>query len=57
MFALERRTGRRWIRCAVCGNRALLDRVRVGQPRPNDWRVATVPSSALGAGQKLMKSA
>lgn len=34
MFALERRTGRRWIRCAVCGNRALLDRVRPGQSQP-----------------------
>ena len=43
MFALERRIGRRWVRCAVCGNRALLDRVRAGQPRPKDWRVAAVP--------------
>lgn len=42
MFALERRTGHCWIRCAVCGNRALLDRVRAGQPRLYDWRVAAV---------------
>lgn len=39
MYALEQRIGRRWTRCAVCGNRTLLDRVRAGQPRPKDWRV------------------
>lgn len=27
MYALEQRIGRRWVRCAVCGNRTLLDRV------------------------------
>lgn len=57
MYALERRIGRRWTRCAVCGNRALLGRVRAGQPLPKDWRVVTMPSSALGTSQKLMKSA
>lgn len=57
MYALERRINRRWTRCAVCGNRALLDRVRAGQPRPKDWRVAAVPSSVLETSQKLMKSA
>ena len=57
MYALERRIGRRWTQCAVCGSRAILDKVRVGQPRPNDWRVAAVPGSVIGTGQTLMKSA
>lgn len=46
MYALERRIGRRWMRCAVCGSFPLLDRVRAGQPRPKDWRVVAVPLSA-----------
>ncbi len=42
MFALERKTNRRWIRYAVCRKRTLLDRVRAGQPQPENWRVVAV---------------
>lgn len=45
MYALERRTGSRWMRCAVCHNRPLLDRVWAGQPQPKKWRVVAVPGS------------
>lgn len=45
MYALERRIGRRWTRCAVCRNRPLLDRVRAGQPQPKEWRVVVVSGS------------
>ncbi len=65
MYALERRvflnTGHMprycWQRCAVSANRPLLDRVRAGQPRPEDWRVVAVPASAANMGSSLMKSA
>lgn len=57
MYALERRIGQRWTRCAVCGKRPLLDRVRAGQPRPKDWRVVAVPGIAINLGRSLMKSA
>jgi len=48
MYVLERRMGRHWTRCAVCGNRTLLEQVRAGQPRPKDWRVA----AAVRCGQE-----
>lgn len=57
MFALERKTNRRWIRYAVCGNRALLDRVRAGQPRPKDWRVVAVPYHAISFPANIARSA
>lgn len=57
MYALERRINRRWIRCAVCGSHALLDRVRMGQPQPKDWRVVAVPGVSIETAQALMKSA
>ena len=65
MYALERRvflkTGHMprycWQRCAVSANRPLLDRVRAGQPQPEDWRVVAIPGSVAGTGQDLMKSA
>lgn len=57
MFALERRAGRRWIRYAVCGKRALLDRVRVGQPQPESWRVVAVPYHAISFPANIARSA
>lgn len=52
-YCLERQTGPEpgrsllpvWTRCAVCGNRALLDRVRMGQPSPEHWRVTVATTS------------
>jgi len=57
VFALERRIGRRWVRCAVCGNRALLDRVRAGQPRPKDWRVMAMSCYVKGLSGNFARSA
>ncbi len=57
MYALERRMSRRWVRCAVCGNRALLDRVRAGQPRPKDWRVVAVPCQVEESTVNFARSA
>ena len=57
MFALERKTNRRWIRYAVCGKRALLDRVRVGQPQPESWRVVAVPYHAISFPANIARSA
>jgi len=45
MYALEhlascgRGNQRRWIRYGVCGNRTLLERVRLGQKHPELWRI------------------
>lgn len=35
----------RWRQYAVCGNRELLERVRVAQRRPGDWRVVFSPDA------------
>lgn len=51
MYALERKvllkTGHCprycWMRYAVSANRPLLEKVRAGQPKPKNWRVAAVP--------------
>ena len=51
MYALERRmhlrTERRprdcWTRYAVHANRPLLEKVRAGQPKPKNRRVAAIP--------------
>lgn len=57
MYALERRVGEefrgqlypRWKRYAMCGTRRPLERVRVGQEKPEEWRVtkASVSLSQL----------
>ena len=54
MFALERLTGSVWIRYAQCGKRPLLERVRDGLGKPEDWRIVYVPNaySAMSAYQK-----
>jgi len=45
MYALEHLAScgqgnrRRWTRCGVCGNRTLLERVRMGQKDPEHWRI------------------
>lgn len=57
MYALERRIGRRWVRCAVCGNRTVLDRVRTGQPQPKDWRVVAVSCQFKGLPKNFARSA
>lgn len=35
----------RWKQVAICGRRALLDKVRAGQQRPGEWRVVFIPCS------------
>lgn len=57
MYALERRIGRRWVRCAVCGNRTVLDRVRTGQPQPKDWRVVAVSCQFKDPPENFARSA
>lgn len=47
----------RWKQFAICGSRAPLDKVRVGQPRPADWRVVFLPGSAQAAIEQLRKTA
>lgn len=51
MYALERKvllkTGHCprycWTRYAMSANRPLLEKVRAGQPKPKNWRVAAIP--------------
>ena len=65
MYALERKiqleTGHCprycWMRYAVSANRPLLEKVRVGQPKPNNWRVAAVPCSTEETRQNFARSA
>lgn len=57
MYALEQRTGRRWMRCAVCGNRSLLERVRAGQPQPKNWRVVFISHTIQGAAKIFARTA
>ena len=54
MYALERLTGSVWIRYAQCGKRALLERVRDGLGKPEEWRIVFVPHAynTLPAYQK-----
>lgn len=43
-----------WTRYAVCGDRALLARIRMGQPHPEHWRVT---AAHAGSGLDSMKKA
>ena len=54
MYALERLIGSVWIRYAQCGKRPLLERVRDGLGKPEEWRIVYVPNaySAMSAYQK-----
>lgn len=45
MFALERLIGSVWIRYAQCGKRPLLERVRDGLGKPEEWRIVYVPNA------------
>ena len=65
MYALERkmplRTGRCprdcWTRYAVSANRPLLEKVRAGQPKPNDWRVIAVACAIVESNQDFAQTA
>ena len=54
MYALERLAGSVWIRYAQCGKRSLLERVRDGLGKPEEWRIVYVPNAynAMPAYQK-----
>jgi len=39
LVSCEQGNQRRWTRYGVCGNRTLLERVRMGQKNPEHWRV------------------
>ena len=54
MYALERLTGSVWIRYVQCGKRPLLERVRDGLGKPEEWRIVYVPNahSAMPVYQK-----
>ena len=45
MYALERLTGGVWIRYALCGKRPLLERVRDGLGKPEEWRIVYVTNA------------
>ena len=54
IYALMRRNPRRtqrrrWIRYALCGNAAILERVVLGQPDPKEWKVVSMPGSIRSA--------
>ena len=65
MYALERKmllkTGHCqrycWIRYVVSANRPLLEKVRAGQPKPQNWRVVAVACSVKDAGQNFVQIA
>ena len=54
MYALERLTGSVWICYVQCGKRPLLERVRDGLGKPEEWRIVYVTNahSAMPAYQK-----
>ena len=65
MYALERLVFQgtetcpmyRWKQYALCGNPGLLERVRSGQRRPEDWRVIPMAASfALHSEQELLSA-
>lgn len=41
-----------WKRYVACGDRALLERVRMGQERPEGWRVSRLTDADMGAWRK-----
>ena len=43
----ERCPQHRWKQYIIGGDRSLLERIRAGQPRPEDWRVVEVPWTEL----------
>ena len=56
MYALERLAGNAWIRYAQCGKRPLLERVRDGLGKPEEWRIVYV-TNAYSAMQAYQKTA
>lgn len=44
-YALERKSGKVWIRYGLCGKRTLLERVRNSLAPLEQWRIAYVPST------------
>lgn len=43
MYALERKSGKVWIRYGLCGKRTLLERVRNSLVPLEQWRIVYVP--------------
>ena len=43
-----------WTQYATCGSRALLERVRVGQPHPEHWRVTMANAAGGGCSEEMM---
>lgn len=61
-YCLEKHTGRKplqptWTRYAVCGNRTLLERVRMGQLHPEHWRVTLVNAGGSRYSEEAMMKA
>lgn len=46
-----------WKRYAICGNRALLERVRMGQLHPEHWRVTLVNAGGSRYSEEAMMKA
>lgn len=44
LYALERKSGKVWIRYGLCGKRTLLERVRNSLTPLEQWRIVYVPS-------------
>lgn len=43
-----------WTRYATCGSRALLERVRMGQPHPEHWRVTMACAADSRYSKEMM---
>ena len=65
MYALERKIQLEighcprycWTRYAVSANRPLLEKVRAGQPKPNNWRVVTAACAVEEGKQNFVQTA
>lgn len=54
VYALERKSGKGWMRYGLCGKRSLLERVRDSLDRTEQWRIVYVTdTSHLTGYQKI----